>query len=75
MRQGLSQALLHTPMSQLPPPLLYMMAPIHSHSPDPGEGPTLRMTGSSVVVTVWKMRLMLRSGFSLRVVMRSKALS
>lgn len=33
------------------------------------------MTGSSVVVTVWKILLMLFSCFSLRVVMRSKALS
>lgn len=36
---------------------------------------TLRMTGSSVVVTVWKILLMLFSCFSLRVVIRSKALS
>lgn len=36
---------------------------------------TLRMTGSSVVVTVWKILLMLFSCFSLRVVIRSNALS
>lgn len=39
------------------------------------EGQTLRMTGSSVVVTVWKILLMLFSCFSLRVVIRSNALS
>lgn len=36
---------------------------------------TFRITGSSVVVTVWKMRLMLLRSFSFLVVMRSKALS